>query len=302
MRTKLLVTAAIAGMLAMPAMADKPAEGPEKRVDLVEPKPPEPGEPNVKTEDDLDSVLELFSIEEGDIGTRFDPAEFYQQQRVDQNGDDNAATIDQTAGSQGLASIQQNGNNNYATTYQSDSDTPPGAVPFAFPANISVTTQTGDGNVAYVEQWGNAGEKPFANRADIHQFSFDGAPDDANFATVFQQGNDATLATITQGDDDGIGGLFNDANIIQTGNDGSFVGIAQSRDGNSANVVQSNTGLEPDAISSSVSVQQVSDFGGFGFGEANIADIYQHDGISLTTEVLQTNDGTGAGPNAVYID
>ncbi|MEO1407321.1 MAG: hypothetical protein AAFV54_12645 [Pseudomonadota bacterium] len=310
MRMKLLLTAALVGTLAAPAMADKPKpdDGPEKRIDLVDPKKPDVEPPEVKTRRDLDSVAELFSIGDGELGTTEDglplrdgnPPEFLQQQRVLQEGNRNRARVDQTSGSQGLASIQQSGNRNTASTTQSDTDTPPGSVPFSFPANVSVTTQTGDGNRARVEQYGSAGEKPYANRADIHQFAPEHFRPVTNDAYVSQYGNDNTLATITQGLDDSTAGIDNAASVYQTANDGSFVGINQARDGNEAIVHQSETGTEfPGFLRSSVEVQQVSGIG-FGVGEANYAYIDQFNGVDLAIEVYQEQTGAG-GPNDIYI-
>ena len=294
MRTKLLVTAALAAALAMPAMADKGGDGPEKLIELVDPKKPEITPPVVKTEDDLDSVRDLFSIDEGELGRDFEPTEFYQQQRVLQDGEYNYVAIDQTASGQGLASVAQKGDNNIAYTTQTDTDAPPGsAIPFSKPANISVTTQTGDGNYAVVDQYGDAHEKPYANRADIHQYAPEGYAV-SNDAYVLQQGNDNTLTTITQGSPDAIGGLNNSAYVIQTGNDGSFIGIAQANDGNEAIVHQTNTGFEPDFLKSSVSLQQVSEPDFAGIGENNFAEIYQFDGYALTIEAYQENTGGAA--------
>jgi len=289
MRNKLLLSAAVAAAMSFSAMADtapivKPAP-PDFEVDVD--KPVLPTHPN--------PVPAIFDKDAPDINALFEPTDnrFRQQARVDQTGEDNVATTDQTGGQEGLAHIRQTGDDNNASITQSDNGDnlplPNPPTDFTVPTNVAIVGQTGGGNTGDIDQLNTLTNGP-ANLADVHQFSDDDAPADTNTVDIDQLDGRALTARGNQGAEDARANN-NSATIAQTGQGDTTVSVAafidQQSDGNTASVVQ----FDVDEVST-VIVQEGSV--GFAGSAANIADVTQTGGESdLTVELFQSNTGAG---------
>ncbi|MEM6899432.1 MAG: hypothetical protein AAF583_06655 [Pseudomonadota bacterium] len=308
MRTKLLTTAALAGALVAPAFADTTPitanPGDYERPHLEHPDKPDPAVPNVPDFDKPDADLhELFDT------LPLDPPEdangFQQQARVEQVGDDNEATTDQTASEEGLAHIRQDGDSNSADVTQRDRQNnlplPNPPTTFEVPTNVAIIGQTGDNNDATVDQ-ANTKTGGRGNLADIHQFSAEDTGElDGNTATVVQGDVDddglptdgrVLIARINQGSADAAA-ENNDASITQDGTFANNVDVRafvdQQSDGSSATIMQTNV---DDAV---VTVIQEG-FDGATDSESNIANVTQTGGEDLTVELFQNNTGGGFNP------
>ena len=151
MRLRLLATAAAtAVILSTPAWAD----------DTKIEKPPHEKE----TPDDREP--HEFDVEKalGVLTDLFDNAAgvFTQQGRMEQTGDANTATIDQTGSGNGLAHVRQVGDRNMAEVTQLDSN---GDTSFDTPSNTAVIGQIGNDNIVTTRQESSL----TGNRIDVHQ-------------------------------------------------------------------------------------------------------------------------------------
>lgn len=310
MRTKLLMTAATAAMLAWGASADTTRidenRGDYERPHLDSPDMAAMANPTeaefLKDDPDLEYLFDTLELDSPE-----DENGFQQQARIQQDGNANDANVDQTDSEEGLAHIRQTGDGNEANVSQAD-DMNNGPAPnppltFTGPTNIAIIGQTGDSNEANIDQH-NTSTAGASNLADIHQFSEEDSDElDGNTATIVQGDVDgdsgrALTARIIQGDIDARS-ENNDATIMQDGLAAPTVSVTalvdQQSDGSSTTIVQTTV---DDA---KVIVNQTG-YDGAADTAANIASITQSDGTDLTVGLVQTNEGLGFNPGGTEND
>ena len=289
MRTKLLLSAAVAAALGAPAFADlTPPPVPEKTIPVFEPHEADPEKPEVKADLTAGDISALFNNKE----TASDETDgrFNQEAIIFQEGGEdgrNDASIDQTASTEGLASVEQRGSSNFASVVQTNTGGPGSGGQFVNPANIAVVDQNGNGNTARVRQFDGPSAAPSVTEANIvavHQYSdADGSlGGDVNTAEVEQNGSFNVSTQITQGSE-ADGGQNNTAFVLQSGSGNSDIDIAQNFDGNFADASQL------DAWRSSIKIEQ----NGFGTDANNTAIVSQQDGEGLEAHIVQGGGSAG---------
>ena len=299
MRTKLLLTAALAATLAWGAAADvKNVPVPEKPLLDIDPRKAEPPAPEFdKSPADIDGLFEP----DGD--------RFRQQGRISQEGNLNLADIDQDSAQEGLALINQEGNLNEANIEQIDEEdnvSPGPGITFNDATGIAIVGQRGDGNTATVLQDIRLTAGP-SNLVDIHQNSDEVGVTDVNFAGVEQSNGRGLVTRINQGEKSGVGpgtpGSQNFALVFQDGGGNSVEGLSttlidQQGDGNTAFVDQFNS------LFGMVVIDQDNLGGGAtDTADLNQANVDQFDGTDLTVNIRQTFgvDPGGDNPNIANV-
>lgn len=290
MRTKLLLSAAVAAALGAPAFADvTPPPVPEKNPPVFEPHEADPEKPEVKPDLTAEDISNLFNNKEDGAFDETD-GRFNQEAIIFQEGGEegrNRASIDQEASTEGLASVEQRGSNNRASVRQTNTGGPGSDGQFVNPANIAVVDQNGNGNTARVRQFDGptlAGSVTEANSVAIHQYSdaSGSAGTDVNRAEAEQNGSFNVSVQITQGTAE-EGGQNNEAWALQSGSGNSDIDIAQNFDGNYAEAAQLDTWR------SSIKIEQ----NGFGIDADNSAVVTQQYGEGLEAHIVQGGGSAG---------
>lgn len=297
MRNKLLLSAAVAAAMSFGAMADTtPVVAPEKDVPVFAPHQANPEAPTVKADLTADDISALFNNKEADGVTDESDGRFNQEAIIFQEGGEdgrNNAIIDQTASTEGLASVEQRGSNNAADVLQENTGGPGSDGQFVNPANIAVVDQTGDGNTTTVRQFdGPSLANPLleANIVSVHQYS-SGTGLDVNTVDVEQNGGENVSVQVTQGSPE-TGGADNSAVVLQSGSANSDIDIAQSFDGNAADAIQIDTWRSTIAIEQNGVLGQI---------DANNAVVEQTAGEGLEANIVQGGEFDGGLDNDALI-
>lgn len=298
MRTKLLLSAAVAAALGAPAFADvTPPPVPEKVPPVFAPHEADPEKPEVKADLTAEDISKLFNNKPDEGIDDESDGRFNQEAIIFQEGGENGrnnATINQEASTEGLASVEQRGSNNFADVVQTNTGGPGSDGQFVNPANIAVVDQNGDGNTARVRQFDGptfVGSVLEANSVAIHQYS-DGTGNNVNVAEAEQNGSFNVTTQITQGTA-AQGGSDNEAWTLQSGSGNSDIDIAQNFDGNFAEASQIDTWRSSIKIEQNGLLDNV---------DTNTALVTQSYGEGLEAHIVQGGDSAGGIDNFATID
>ena len=322
MRNKLMLSAALAvTMLAGAAVAEQTSEAAnaEPAQDIVSKsleqseKVADPGAPGTpESPDKLDLTpldpLDPKILNESELGAS-DSTRTRQQASIISEGDNNTGDINQQLSREGIAGINQDGDNNFAGIVQADEEG--GANVFGTASNLGAVEQDGDGNFASINQTNLDGDsnRSATNTASIAQYSADDlalgkdaatSDNGQNVASIVQNTQGGEVTAVIQQGTGAVAGAENFASVSQTQTGGevesAIVSVFQRSEGSSAFVDQSEVNR------SEVIIEQTG-AEGLVEGDGNIASVVQLFGEDLSIQLSQdrTDSVDNSNPNDAVI-